>query len=635
MRKGFLALIFGGLAAGSAWAQNDWPYFAADLGGSQYSPLAQIDKSNVSRLERVWVHESGDVVRVDGWGATSLQVTPIHANGLLYYCTPLNRVFALDPATGTERWVFDPHDDSKGTAVVEGDRAGGTCRGVAYWSAEEPDPNLPCEQRIFKSDSAGRIFAIDARSGESCSDFGAAAGHPGYAYHGDYENFGEGRLGMSSPGLVVGNVLVTGVGADDGNQDSNDGVVRGWDVITGERIWEFNPIPEDRRDQTGAANVWINMSGDVDNDLVFAPTTSPSTDYYGGNRLFDIPLADAVVAIKASTGEQMWSFQTVVHDLFDYDLPAHAVLATIRKDGQRRDVAIQQTKMGHIFVFDRMTGESLFPIEYRDVPASDIEGERSAPQQPFAVLPEAFARQTMSRDELFGLTPLDRGSCRKIFDEVRYEGMYTPPSAQGSILFPSALGGGNWGGAAYDPNSNQLIIKSENLATVLRLVKHNEGDELPPPDYLTRPLKGTPYRTEGELFMSSWGIPCTPPPWGTLSAIDMDSGKLNWQIPVGQIKQWGVTVPASFGWGSPHIGGVIVTASGLVFTAGTMDEKIRAFDVETGEELWQAKLPTWATAMPMTYEADGRQFLVIAAGGTSRVTKKLDDDVIAFALPVN
>lgn len=633
MHKGWVGVLVAVLLGDQAMAQDDWPHFAGDLGGSQYSALTQIDATNVADLERVWVHESGDVVRKEGFGATSLQVTPIHANGLLYYCTPLNRVFALDPATGEERWVFDPHDAAGGSAVVEGDRAGGTCRGVAYWSAEDPDPDEPCERRIFKSDSAGRIFAIDAVSGESCADFGAAEGHPGYAYHGDYENFGEGFLGMSSPGLVIGNVLVTGVGANDGNQNSNDGVVRGWDVITGERVWEFNPIPEDRRDLTGAANVWINMSGDLDNDLVFAPTTSPSTDYYGGNRLFDIPLADAVVALRASTGERVWSFQTVQHDLFDYDLPAHALLVTIKKDGRRRDVAIQQTKMGHVFVFDRKTGESLFPIEYRDVPVSDVEGERSAPQQPFAVLPETFSRQTMTRDELFGLTPIDRGSCREIFDSVRYEGMYTPPSAKGSILFPSALGGGNWGGAAYDPNTNQLIIKSENLATVLRLLKHEEGDALPPRDYLSRPLTGTPYRTEGELFMSSWGIPCTPPPWGTLSAIDMDTGRLNWQIPVGQIKQWGITVPASFGWGSPHIGGVIVTASGLIFTAGTMDEKIRAFDVDTGEELWQAKLPTWATAMPMTYEADGRQFVVIAAGGTSRVTTKLDDDVIAFALP--
>ena len=263
----------------------------------------------------------------------------------------------------------------------------------------------------------------------------------------------------------------------------------------------------------------------------------------------------------------------------------------------------------------------------------ELADDEAAPTQPFAVLPETFSRQTMTREELFGVTPLDRANCRSTFDSLRYEGMYTPPGADGSLLFPSALGGGNWGGAAFDPNSNLLIIKSENLAAKLKLVKYTDGDPMPPMSYLSRPLQGTPYRTEGEVFMSFLGIPCTPPPWGTLSAIDMDTGKLRWQVPLGQIKQWGVTVPASFGWGSPHVGGLITTASGLIFTAGTMDEKIRAFDVTTGEELWQAKLPTWATAMPMTYEADGQQFVVIAAGGTSRVTKKLDDNIVAFALP--
>jgi quinoprotein glucose dehydrogenase len=284
-------------------------------------------------------------------------------------------------------------------------------------------------------------------------------------------------------------------------------------------------------------------------------------------------------------------------------------------------------------VFDRETGEPVFPIEERPVPASDVPGEVAAATQPHAVLPEPFAGQLLTRDNLFGLTPWDRGWCQKTFDAHRYEGMYTPPSEQGTIFFPSALGGGNWGGAAYDPNSNLLIIKAENLATRLKFVRKVEGETLPPGDYLTRPLEGTPYRTEGEIFMSPLGIPCTPPPWGTLSAVDMDTGEIRWQIPLGQIRRFGITVPAAFGWGSPHIGGPIVTASGLIFVAGTMDEKIRALDVRTGEELWQAKLPTLGSAVPMTYTAGGRQFVVIAAGGTSRVTPKLRDALVAFALP--
>ncbi len=235
---------------------------------------------------------------------------------------------------------------------------------------------------------------------------------------------------------------------------------------------------------------------------------------------------------------------------------------------------------------------------------------------------------------MFGVTPLDRGWCRRAFDELRYEGLFTPPGDQETILFPSALGGGNWGGAAFDPDRNLLVIKAENLATRLKLARQTPEDTLEAPvDYLTRPLQGTPYRSEGELFMSPLGIPCTPPPWGTLTAIDMDSGKTRWQIPLGQIRQFGITIPASWGWGSPNIAGPILTASGLVFVAGTLDRKIRALDVDSGEELWQADLPVAATALPMTYRSNGRQYVVIAAGGTPRAGTRSGDVIRAFALP--
>lgn len=612
---------------------QDWPAFGGDPGGSQYSALDQIDRDNVAQLEEAWVHRSGDVLTGEGFAATTLQVTPLHVNELVVYCTPMNRVFALDPATGSEAWVFNPHAEGDGGPFVDEPPAPGTCRGVSYWAAAQPQPGARCQKRIFKGDRYGNIYAIDADDGRVCRDFGAGKGHAGFVTHYDFPGYGEGFRGMSSPTVVVGDVVIAGIASNDGLANANDGVVRGFDVRSGELLWEFNAIPVDKREITGAANVWSTMSADLARGLVFLPTTSPSTDYYGVNRLFDIPLSDAVVALRAATGEIAWSFQTVHHDLFDYDLPGHALIVTIQKDGKARDVAIQQTKMGHLFVFDRETGEPVFPIEERPVPASDIPGEVAAPTQPHAVLPDPFAGQLLTRDNLFGLTPIDRRWCRKTFDAHRYEGMYTPPSEKGTIFFPSALGGGNWGGAAYDPNTNLLIIKAENLATRLKFVRKVEGETPPPPDYLTRPLEGSPYRTEGEIFMSPLGIPCTPPPWGTLSAIDMDTGKLVWQIPLGQIKRFGITVPAAFGWGSPNIGGPIVTASGLIFVAGTMDEKIRALDIRTGEELWQAKLPTLASAVPMTYMAGGRQYVAIAAGGTSRVTQKLRDALVVFALP--
>jgi len=614
---------------------GDWPSFGNDAGGSQYSALDQLNPDNVGGLEVVWTHRSGDV-KGNPFG-TSLQVVPIKINELLYYCTPFNRVFALDPATGEERWVFDPHarDPVTGEALIEGDRLVGTCRGVAYWEASETTPGQACQKRIFKADRGGNLWAIDADTGRACLDFGADAGHPGRVTNADYEMYGEGFVGMPSPPAIVGDTVVGAVASNDGVQDANDGIVRGWDVRSGELKWSFNPIPADRRDQTGAANVWSTMSSDNERNLVFLPTTSPSTDYYGGSRRFPVPLANALVAVEGESGEIAWHYQTVRHDLFDYDLVGHPLLVTIERDGEAREVAILQTKMGWLFVFDRDSGQPIWPIEEMTVPPTNTPEDEAAPTQPFPVLPEPFAGQRIEREQLFGLTPFDRRWCQSEFDQMRYEGLYTPPDLREALLFPSALGGGNWGGAAYHADSNTLIIKAENLATRLRLEPKagRADDEFPLVDFMTRPLKGVPYAVVGEIFVSPLGIPCTPTPWGTLSAVDMDSGKLKWQIPLGQAKRFGITVPASFGWGSPNIGGPIVTGGGLVFVAGAMDEKIRALRVADGEELWQARLPFMATSVPMTYAVNGRQFVVIAAGGTARVTDDLGDALVAFALP--
>jgi quinoprotein glucose dehydrogenase len=423
---------------------------------------------------------------------------------------------------------------------------------------------------------------------------------------------------------------------NDGIANAKDGMVRAFDVRTGELRWEFNPIPVEYRDRSGAANVWSTISVDTEHQLVFLPTTSPSTDYYGGGRRFNLPLANSIVALDARNGKVVWSKQVVHHDIFDYDLVGHPLLVDIQRDGKTIPAAVLQTKMGWLFGFNRLTGEPLWPIVEQAVPKSDVPGELSSRTQPVPKGMAPFARQTLTRDSLFGLTPLDRLACRRQFDRLRYDGMYTPPSVQGSILFPSALGGGNWGGAAYDPTNNLLIIKAENLATVIKVVPKQDvakEDQKAPKDYLTRPLVGTPYRVEGELFQSPLGIPCTPPPWGTLAAIDLASGQVRWKIPLGQIKRAGVTIPQGVQWGSPNVGGPITTASGLTFIAATMDAKLRAIETTTGRELWSANLPVPGMAVPMTYQTGGKQFVVIAAGGNAQVGTALGDYLIAYALP--
>ncbi len=628
------------ISTGIATAQtaSDWPTFGGQPGGAQYSALDQIDTQNVGRLTVAWTHHSGD--------ASWLEATPIHANDSLYYCTAMNRVIAIDPVTGEEKWRFDPHADEGGLGLIEDARRDARCRSVAYWESKSPRPGVACEKRVFKGDINGNVYAIDADTGASCRDFGAARRHPGYVSHWDFDGNGAGPRHTTSGPIVVGSRVIVAVGVEDSFVNASDGFVRAFNVRTGHLDWEFNPIPPEHVNETGAANVWSTLSADLERGLVFLPTTSPSSDFYGGPRAFPIPYGTATVALAADTGEPVWHYQIVHHDVYDYDLPGHPLITTIRKGGESRDVAIQQTKMGFVFVFDVDTGESVFPIEERPVPVSHVPGEVTSPTQPFPVLPEPFTKTTLTRDDLYGLTPLDRWWCRARFDELRYEGMYTPPSIQGTLHFPGFQGGGNWGGAAFDPNSNLLIVKSLTIATRHWLRPNEDGAITPMPDAQNvpqvgagsagpgDPMPGTPYRTQNENFLSPLGIPCTPPPWGTLSALDMDSGQVRWQIPYGQVRRFGITVPESFEWGTAIIGGPITTAGGLIFMAASMDKKFRALDVRTGNELWQTELPYAGMAVPMTYMAQGQQYVVIAAGGNRRTFTEEGDVIIAFTLDV-
>ncbi len=612
---------------------TSWPSFGGAPSGGQYSALDQITAANVANLERAWVHHTGDVVEGSAAdGGSSFQATPVIWDDTLYVCTPKNRVLALNPTTGKEIWAFD------GYAVLpEGMPVfAANCRGVALWAGDadamQEMQNATCSARVIHPDIFGNLYALDAKTGALCEDFGTG----GILNLNAFNYGGTGGIFMSSPPSIIGNIIVVGGGVGDNMYaDAADGIVRGLDVRTGEELWSFNPIPAELSDKTGGANVWSMFAVDEAAGLVYLPTSSPSVDPYGGLRLAPIPYANALVALDAGTGTVVWHQQIIHHDVFDYDLPSQPILLDLAREGTSVPAVVQITKMGFVFVFNRLTGEPLFDIEEIAVPATDVPGERTSPTQPRPVAPAPFARQDISEDEVWGLTFWDRGQCRQRFSELRYEGLYTPPSLEGSLQLPSALGGGNWGGAAVDPKTATLIVKTQNLATIIKLVPADLNEERPlgpPVEFLQKPLNGTPYRLDGEFFLSPLGVPCTPPPWGELIAIDLNSGDHLWRQPLGRIEVGPFKTPKA--WGSPNIAGPIVTAGGLIFIGAGMDSAFHALDMNTGEALWRDDdLPAPAMAVPMTYMVDGVQYVVVAAGGNGMAETRQSDAIIAYRLP--
>jgi len=621
-----------GSSAADLESNRGWGTFGAVPGGGRYSALNQINRNTVDDLEVAWIHRSGHADKFeDGVRPASYEVTPIFANNHLYICTAVNRVLAIDPETGTEKWAFDPH-----VQLIDDERKGFQCRGVSYWQAEKPLRETACQKRVFHGDLDGRLFAVDADTGRPCEDFGDG----GFVDLKDSRYGGTGTIFLTSPVAVLGDALIVGGAVGDNiRADSADGVIRALDARTGELLWRLVTIPEHLRDKTGGADVWTPHTVDTERNMVFMPTGSPSVDVYGAPRGDPIPYANALLAMDGATGEVIWHYQLVHHDLFDYDLPALPLLVDLQRGGETVPAVIQVTKMGTVFVFHRETGEPLFPIEERPVPASDIPGEMAAPTQPFPVKPEPFAHQVVREEDIFGMTFWDRKKCRESFQSLRYDGIFTPPSERGSLSFPSAAGGANWGSAAFEPTRNVLIVKSNNVGMVTRLIPVAGGDTEDQPVYeegssVTGYMEGTPYRFELGMWTSPFGVPCNPPPWGELSAIDMDTGEYVWRRPLGQVPFGPFNLFNSFeSWGSPMVGGPIVTGGGLVFIAATMDSIFRALDINTGEELWSAKLPAPGMAVPMTYEAGGRQYVVIAAGGNTLIGSALSDHLIAYALP--
>ncbi|UPJ61815.1 pyrroloquinoline quinone-dependent dehydrogenase [Bradyrhizobium sp. 192] len=603
-----------------------WESWGGDAGGSRFSPLQQITSDNVGNLVRAFEFRTGDLaVRApEVMRRTKFQATPLFVEDSLIFCSPFNEVIALDPGTGAQKWRYDPK-------IATNQRPANryVCRGVTHWTDDEAPADAACRSRIFMDTNDVRLIALDAKTGLRCAGFG---------------NGGEvkldigialewpGEFQITSPPAVGRGVVVVGSAISDNRRvDAPSGVVRAFDARTGRARWSFEPLKRDGI-EAGHANVWAPMSVDAARGLVFLPTSSPSPDFWGGKRPGNNEHANSVVALRIETGELAWAFQTVHHDVWDYDLAAQPTLARLDAGDGQRDVVIQPTKQGFVFVLDRETGKPVWPVEERAVPQGGAEGEALSPTQPFPTHVPALISQTISTDDALSLLPaLRRSSCERQFAEARNDGLFTPPSVQGTLEFPFTGGGVNWGSAAFDPVRQILYANTGRAVHLIRLIPRAEAAGFsPPPGYDFGQQRGAPFAMSRAVMMSPLGLLCNKPPWGEMVAVDLKAGKILWRSTVGTTEDL-APLGAPLPWGAPLVNGLAVTAGGLVFT-GAMDAYLRAFDARSGKELWQGRLPVPGVANPMTYLWKGEQYVAIGAGGHSEAGTSIGDSVVAFRL---
>ncbi|MBA1290306.1 glucose/quinate/shikimate family membrane-bound PQQ-dependent dehydrogenase [Pseudomonas japonica] len=640
-----------------AKAQKNWDNYGNDAGGSRFAALDQINRDNVSKLAPAWTYHTGDVAISDGNGAED-QLTPLQVGDKVFICTPHNNVIALDADTGKELWKREINAKS---AVWQ------RCRGLAYFDAtaavaQPADSSTPatpvsipaganCQRRLLTNTIDARLIAVDADTGEFCQGFGdngqvdlkAGLGSVPDSYY-----------QLSSPPLMAGTtVVVGGRVADNVQADMPGGVIRGFDVVTGAMRWAFDPgNPQDKQapanDSTyvrSTPNSWAPMSYDPATNTVFLPMGSPSTDIYGVKRTeLNHKYGASVLALNATTGDEKWVFQTVHNDLWDFDLPMQPTLIDFpQADGSKVPAVVIGTKAGQIYVLDRATGKPLTDVQEVPVKAADIPNEPYSPTQPRSVGMPQIGAQHLTESDMWGATPFDQMLCRISFKKMRYDGLYTAPGTDVSLSFPGSLGGMNWGGVSTDPVHGFIFVNDMRLGLWIQMVpaereaRASSGGEAINTGMGAVPLKGTPYAVNKNRFLSLAGIPCQAPPFGTLSAVDLKTRKIAWQVPVGTVQDTGplgIKMGLPLPIGMPTLGGTLSTQGGLVFIAGTQDYYLRAFNSATGEEAWKARLPVGSQGGPMTFVSPktGKQYVVITAGG-ARQSPDRGDYVIAYALP--
>jgi quinoprotein glucose dehydrogenase len=618
-----LAILVGHGARDCAAQTKDlgWPNYGNDAGGGRFSEAKQIDRSNVGQLKVAWTFRTGALdEKRDLNEKATFEATPILVDGKLYLSTPWGQVFALDPATGTKIWEFDPDLD-----LLHG-YSEATSRGVSAWHDAKAKRGSVCALRIFIGTISARLIALDGATGKPCEDFGE---HGQVDLTRDVELRDAGDYQVTSAPAVAGDVVITGSSIGDNRAVRLErGIVRGFDVRTGRQLWSWDPIPwgKDTKPRTGAGNAWSTLSVDAERNLVFVPTGSAAPDYFGGIRKGDNKWANSVVALKASTGEFVWGFQVVHHDLWDYDVASQPTLFTWKD--KTPAIAIT-TKMGRVFVLNRLNGKPLLPVEEVAVPKTDIPGDEAWPTQPSGI---STVPEGLKVSDAFGNTEEERKWCADRIAASRSEGIFTPPSVQGTIVYPGNAGGVNWSSSAFDPQRHLLIMNTNHLAMRVQLIERDKLQDVYDDRQKNRMTgefarqSGAPYGLYRESFLGPKGTPCTPPPWGTTEAIDLFTGAKAWDVPLGSYVKDKHT-------GTVNFGGPIVTAGGVVFTAASMDNMMHAFDAESGKEIWSYELPAGGQATPMTYVVGGKQYVVIAAGGHGKLGTKQGDYVVAFALP--